>query len=432
MPNYFVPYTSLEANDKQYPESIQPPHIEFIIGAGEDKDFARLLAARALVERLHQLKKEKQIKKWDDVALLFRASTGFPFYEEALEDAGIPFVTVAGRGFYERPEIRDLVNILRALSDPLDDLSFAGLLRSPAFGMSDSSLFQLRQTALPYWEAIRGDLSSLSEEDQVSAIGTVNIVSTLLPLVDRIPVAELIKQVVDAIDYRAILATADINSGEKEASNPGGRLWRNLDKLLDDAHVSQQVNVRDFLDMLTSLNDAGAREGEAPAETQGSVRLMTIHKSKGLEYPVVVLADLSRQMKGNSELVYFSNDLGVSFKLEPSPMLYNLAKYVDIDQEKCEAFRTLYVALTRAKEKLIISGHAKYNEKGEPKLAGWAAELDKAVDKPSMEFLAQNGEPFEVKTSSNNSIRAWCLLEDLPSSITIDKEIKEDGLVKEQ
>ena len=83
-----------------------------------------------------------------------------PAYEEALEEAGIPFVTVAGRGFYDRPEIRDLVNILRTLADPLDDLAFAGLLRSPAFGLSDAALYLLRRDGQPFHEALQGDLST--------------------------------------------------------------------------------------------------------------------------------------------------------------------------------------------------------------------------------------------------------------------------------
>ena len=76
---------------------------------------ARPVAARALAQRLHELHRAGQIQSWDDVTLLFRASTGFPAYEDAFEDAGIPFVTVAGQGFYNRPEIRDVLNLLRAV-----------------------------------------------------------------------------------------------------------------------------------------------------------------------------------------------------------------------------------------------------------------------------------------------------------------------------
>ena len=427
---YYVPYTALVADKKELPEGIQSPHVEFVLGAAEEAETARSLAARALIERLLQFKKEKQIQKWDEVALLFRASTGFPFYEEALEEAEIPFVTVAGRGFYDRPEIRDLVNILRVLADPMDDLAFAGLLRSPAFGLSDASLFQLRQTELPYWLALQGDLSILREEDQVSAKRTLNILNSLIPLVDRISVAELLKEVVDAVDYRAILAAADIKTEEKQASNAGGRLWRNLDKLLEDAQVSQFVTVRDFLNMLTTLNDAGAREGEAPAEAEGAVRLMTIHKSKGLEYPVVVLADSGRQPRAHSELVYFSNDFGVTFKLEPAPMLYNLTKVVDKDQGDCETLRLLYVALTRAKSKLLISAHATFNEEGKIKMAAWAKDLDAVANLPSLEYLDRKGEPFEEKTSSDYPLRVWCLLDALPAPTILGSTIPQEGPVK--
>jgi ATP-dependent helicase/nuclease subunit A len=427
---YYVPYTPMVAHEKGLPVGIQPPHVELVFAVGEDTESARPLAARALVERLHQLKNEQQIKKWDEVALLFRASTGFPFYEEALEEAGIPFVTVAGRGFYDRPEIRDLVNILRTLADPMDDLSFAGLLRSPAFGLSDASLYLLRQTELPYWEALQGDLSMLGEEDQLSAKRTLSMLNSLLPLVDRIPVPELLKKVVDVTDYRAILASADIKTEQKEASNAGGRLWRNLDKLLEDAQVSQYVTVRDFLDMLTTLNDAGAREGEASAEAEGSVRLMTIHKAKGLEYPLIVLADAGRRVRSPSELVYFSNDLGVSFKLEPAPMLYNLARVVNKDQDDCEALRLLYVALTRAKAKLLISGHATFNANGDITLSSWAKELDGHANMPSLEFSDRKGEPFEGKTRSNYPLRVWCLLDALPAPTSLPPTLAQQGALR--
>ena len=78
------------------------------------------------------------------MALLFRSSTAFAVYENAFEQAGIPFVTVAGRGFYDRPEIRDLLNILAAVADPADDLALVGLLRSPAFALTDAEIYQLK------------------------------------------------------------------------------------------------------------------------------------------------------------------------------------------------------------------------------------------------------------------------------------------------
>lgn len=409
-PNYYIPYTPMVADRTRPDESYQPPHVEFILGAGEDTESARTLMARALAARLLKLKAENQLKKWDEVALLFRAATGFPFYEEAFEEAGIPFVTVAGRGFYDRPEIRDLMNILRALADPMDDLAFAGLLRSPAFGLTDASLYLLRQSGEPFWKALQGDLSALSDADQKSANRARDICNDLMRMVDRIPVAELLKAVMDALDYRALLATADSKGNDVEAKASGGRLWRNVDKLLNDARKTGQVSVRSFLETLETMNDAGAREGEAPADADGNVVLMTIHKSKGLEYPVVVLADAGRRRRGSSENVYLFNEVGVSFKLKPSPMLYKMAKELDRDQESCEDLRVLYVALTRAKSKLLISAHCGITEKGEVKLDQWAKEILQTSGVQPAELIEKAGEPFNVQMTIEHQLKVWCAL----------------------
>lgn len=86
-------------------------------------------------------------------------------YEEAFEAAGVPYVTVAGAGFYGRPEVRDLLNALNAVANPNDDLALAGLLRSPAIGLADASLYHLRwgdgDRPRPLWAALQGDLGAL-------------------------------------------------------------------------------------------------------------------------------------------------------------------------------------------------------------------------------------------------------------------------------
>ncbi|MCJ7567831.1 MAG: UvrD-helicase domain-containing protein, partial [Anaerolineales bacterium] len=265
---YRVPYAALNAARDKPDPAVTPPFTELIIGTGEGAGAARPQAARALARRLIELKELGEISAYDDVALLFRASTGFGEYEEALEDAGIPFVTVAGSGFYNRPEIRDVLNIMRALNEPSNDAALAGLLRSPAFGISDPGIYQLRLHSgepQPLLVALEGNLDYLGEADQKAAVRVRNFLAVFRPLVDRIPVAELLKKIVDATDYRSILASSHV------------RLWRNLDKLLQDARTSGLVRVRGFFEYLRTLREVGAREGEAPAEALGAVRLMTIH-----------------------------------------------------------------------------------------------------------------------------------------------------------
>ena len=399
---YYVPFSPLHAVRKTEPEYISHPHIEFVLGAGEDTAAARPLASRALAARLLELKEQKQIRTWDDVTLLLRASTGFAAYENAFEDAGIPFVTVAGRGFYDRPEIRDVLNILRALADPADDLAMAGLLRSPAFGLTDAALYQLRwqeDAPIPYWTALQGDLEMLEDADRTRAARVRDILNQLLPQVDRITVADLLKKLVDITDYRSILAVEDGNG-------TGGRLWRNLDKLFTDAQSSGQINVRDFLEYLATINDAGAREGEAPAEAQGSVRLMTIHKSKGLEFPVVVLADASREPRGGSEAIYLSPQIGLSFKLDPPPMIYRLAKWENQKQDEAESLRLLYVALTRAKDKLIINGHSTPTSKGEWQAKAWLGDLCTAAQVDTDTLVQQSGTAMLLPLNSGQKVRA--------------------------
>ncbi len=366
---FLIPYAPLRSERSEAREKIQAPFIECILGAGEDAVSARPAAAQALARRLSELFSTGEIRSWDEVALLFRASTPFSIYEQALEEAGIPFVTVAGSGFYNRPEVRDVLNLLRALADPWDDQALAGLLRSPAFGVSDVGIYQLRcplGKLRPIQEALHSDLSILSTMDQEHVRRAQTLLDELVPLVDHLPVSELLKRLLDRCDYRATLATI-ANAGDSS------RLWRNVDKLIGDAQESGLVGVREFLEYIATMRDVGAREGEAASEAEGSVRLMTIHKAKGLEFPIVVLADAARRPNPGREVAF---RLGEAWtvspdKLEGTSLAFRLARAQDALQNEAEDKRLLYVCLSRAQEKLIINGHIRL-KRGRPiRMAGW-------------------------------------------------------------
>jgi ATP-dependent helicase/nuclease subunit A len=376
---FHVPYSSMRSARKSTREGIAAPYVEILCGVGPSAEEARPVAAQVLAQRLIELYAEGQIHRWDDVALLFRASTGFQSYEDAFESAGIPFVTVAGRGFYDRPEIRDLLNMLRALADPEDDLAMAGCLRSPAFALSDVALYRLRWSGLErrsIWGALGGELDGLSDRDRESARRAHQVLAALIPLVDRLSVAELIKSLMDATDYRAVMA-----AGHR-------RLWRNVDKLLQDAHISRIHRVRAFLDYIQTLRDVGVREGEAPAEAEGALQLMTIHRAKGLQFEIVVLADASRISSGRAQVAYLSPEIGLAVKpdgMETSSLLTNLAQWIDKQESAAEENRLLYVALTRAREKVLISGHLSETQSG-VSAGGWLKVLFETLgmDLPSI------------------------------------------------
>jgi ATP-dependent helicase/nuclease subunit A len=397
---FHVPYSSMRSERKSAREGIAAPYVEILCGVGPSAEEARPVAAQVLAQRLIELYAERQIRRWDDVALLFRASTGFQPYEDALESAGIPFVTVAGRGFYDRPEIRDLLNMLRALADPEDDLAMAGCLRSPAFAISDEALYRLRWKGIErrsVWGALGGDLDELSDYDRESAEHAYQVFDSLIPFVDRLSVAELIKKLLDLTDYRAIMA-----AGHR-------RLWRNVDKLLQDARTSRIHRVRAFLDYIQTLRDVGVREGEAPAEAEGALQLMTIHRAKGLQFEIVVLADASRNLSGRAQVAYLSPEIGLAVKpdgMETPSLLMNLAQWIDKQESAAEENRLLYVALTRAREKVLISGHISERQSG-VSAGGWLKVLFESLEMDLPSVVSQQERWIQHRLHSGDLVAIW-------------------------
>ncbi len=388
---YQVPFAPLQA-DRQTPKIAQPPFVECHIGIGEDADEGRASAASALAGRLYELRNEGF--GWGDMALLFRASTGFAAYEDALERAGIPFVTIAGRGFYNRPEIRDLLNALAAIADPTDDLALAGLLRSPALALPDDDLYHLRFPS-PLGGRAGGDGLWLALQTSPSPFHrrAAAIITELHALSGRAPAAEALKRFLDLTGYRAILSAA-----------PGGsRMTRNVDKLLADAHRSQLVGLGEFLEYVQTLRDVGLREGEAPVDPSagpgsGAVQLMTVHKSKGLEFPLVVIADAAYEPRPPAAGALLDSELGLLPGLKDDddnrPAAWRLAYLREAAKDDAEDRRLLYVAATRAREKLLVSGYGKLLRSGKLGLRGWLADFGKVL---GMDEVAVEGDLMGVR-----------------------------------
>ncbi len=401
---YAVAFAPLKAQRKAPREGIRPPFVEFCLGLGEHADAGRSIATSALAARLIQLRDEEHVE-WGDVALLFRASTAFGVYEDALERAGIPFVTVAGRGFYDRPEIRDLLNALVAISDPSDDLAMVGLLRSPAIGLSDASVYLLRRDddcLRSLWQAVthlqspRG-ASHLPEDEAARIARAQEIIEDLHRWAGRATVAEVLKRFLDASGYLAMLRQVE----------GGARLQRNIEKLLADAHKSQLVSVSDFLEYVQALRDVGARESEAPVEAGGAVQLMTVHKAKGLEFPVVVLADAAHERRGSASPVLLDSDLGILLAVRhqdgAQPVMRRLAALREQDREDAEDRRLLYVAATRAKEKLVVSGHTSLKRDGRLSLRGWLGRLGEVAGLAEMTFNSELTAPQTLELQCDAS-----------------------------
>jgi ATP-dependent helicase/nuclease subunit A len=424
---FAVPFSPLQAYQSAPRDGVAEPFLEFCLGVGESSRDGRLAAAQSLAIRLWQIHEEEAIG-WGEIGLLCRASTSFPYYEDALETAGIPFVTVAGRGFYDRPEVRDLLNALRAIVNPRDDRALAGLLRSPAFALTDGAIYQLRrgneERQHSLWAALNSDLTFLDVDNAGRAQRAADIVRQLNQLAGRISVARLLKQFLDLTYYGAILRQS-LPDGSGRQGNERAR--GNVDKLLADAHASGLVSVGEFLEYVQTLRDVAAREGEAPVEMGEAVQLMTVHKAKGLEFPLVIIADAGRRGGGRLGLLLLDEQLGPVLQQKSDEdgrsLIYRLAAQRDQEQNEAEARRLLYVAATRAKQKLLVSGHVKLStaKKTPGKLLpdGWLKQLGDVVGLGHQYIASPLLEPDELTLMDLDGRAVGCTISPLSPEQTV-------------
>ena len=380
------PFAPIEPHREDPGPGIEAPYVELHLTVGS-KDGALDKAARAAVARLAEMVEggaqvmdggTPRPLDYGDVAILCRASSAFGYYEDALDEARLPYLTVAGRGFYDRPEIRDLLNALRALADPTDDLALVGLLRSPALALSDAAIYRLvrarDEESMPLWDVLRQGKAELGAVANGRAARAASLIGELHTMAGRAGVGDLLKAFLDETNYRAAL----LKAGQQRAV-------RNVDKLLGDAHASGLVGVSGFLEYVGGLRDSGAREGEARAVAGGAVQIMSVHQAKGLEFPVVVIGHATWGGGGGGRGVLADPTLGVLLPLQNEedelPAAYRLAEAREADQAAAESDRLLYVAATRAREKLLISGYLGGIKKdGSPyKLGGWLGQLGRPL-----------------------------------------------------
>lgn len=286
-----------------------------------------------------------------DIAILFRALSNVQLYEEALRRYGIPYYLVGGHAFYAQQEIFDLLNLLRSLANRCDEVSLAGVLRSPMFGLTDETLYWLARRP----EGLSAGLfahripENLDSDQRARAEFARKTLAQLAALKDRLPVAELIQEAVARTGYDAVLLGEFL----------GERKLANLHKLVEQARsfdASGMFGLSDFIAQLSEFVADQPREPLAATypESADVVRLMTIHQAKGLEFPVVIVADMARESPYRSESAVFHPELGPAVKTEEC-FGYALFRHLDQAEDRAEATRLLYVATTRAADQLILS-----------------------------------------------------------------------------
>jgi ATP-dependent exoDNAse (exonuclease V) beta subunit len=346
---------------------LEPP-----LDAGTPAD--RLAEARALALRLRQLV-DGGVPRGEIVVLL-RAFSHLDAYEDALSRAGLRPYVVGGRGYWSQQQVSDVCALLAVLANPLDDQALLGALASPACGVSPDTLWLLRAASgrgRHLWPALRmlGGLGEveLAEPDLLGEIEAgdgellgrfVAAVVELRSRATKLSLAELIDRAVTVTGYD--LAVLLKPAGEARFANV-----RKLMQLAADFEAREGRDLRGLLDFL-AFREAASDEAAAAtaAEDHDGVRIMSVHRAKGLEFGVVAVPHLDRNLLTGTwpPLLSFGRgeDHRVGLQLRrvgaPSLNLYDHEALREATQERDaeEALRLFHVAVTRARQRLILSG----------------------------------------------------------------------------
>jgi ATP-dependent helicase/nuclease subunit A len=336
----------------------------------------RRAEARVVAARIAELVRGEGVPA-SDIVVLLRAATDMAVFERAIEEQGLSTLAAGGRGYWGRQQVLDLCAYLGALANPRDELALLGLLASPLVGLSADGLAILARTARPgaRWDALAVAFPRPSGGEGDEERDADAPLRHLLPDAGRDALANfcpwfagereqaprrgldvLLERIVDRTGY-------DLHV----LGLPGGRRrWANvlkLQRLAAGFESRRGRDVRGLIDLATAELEAQARETDAPVELGDAtaIRLMTMHAAKGLEFPVVVIADLGRSGRNDTDDLLVREGRvglrlrtidGASAKTLDWEALREEQQTADLEEER----RILHVAMTRAEERLILSG----------------------------------------------------------------------------
>jgi ATP-dependent exoDNAse (exonuclease V) beta subunit len=362
-PEFGEPFAPLEAAGR-FPDPIFGPAVEVLV---TDKEAYRgsgvhwrRAEARHVARRVRELVDGGECAP-GEVVLLFAAGTNAELYEEALRAEGLPTYRATGRGYFGQQQVVDLLAYLRLLQNRYDDEALVTVLASPLVGVSNDALALLRRAARgPLFTGLeREPPPGLSVRDRRLVEAFRQRYERLCRLSTAVGLERLCERIVAEHDYDlAVLARWD-----------GRRRYANLRKLARLARSYEELRGPDLEGFIRFVRDqeaAGAREGEAVAEEEGAeaVRLLTIHAAKGLEFKAVVVCDAGRT-RGQTlpDEILCLPDGRFGFRVaDPvtgkrvGVLGYDAVRDVERAAEEAETQRLYYVAMTRAIDRLIVSG----------------------------------------------------------------------------
>lgn len=330
----------------------------------EEEDARRLEEGRAVALAILQARKELKSERWSDVMLLVKKRTHLRAYERALREAGIPFASDKRGGLLESLEVADLIALLNFLITPHDNLALAHVLKSPIMAAGDDELIALAERReKTWWLRLQAEVTELSSPALLRAAG---LLEKWLHLAPRLPVHDLLDR---------ILHEGDVVARYAQTASPlvRGQVLGNIEAFTELAlnlDAGRYPSLPKFIDALRRLQKSA--DSDAPDEADidaalDAVRILTIHGAKGLEAPIVVLLDANHSDGARDDVGVLcawpqDRDAPTHFSVFGRQAERGAARdalFAEEEQLKQqEDWNLLYVATTRAKNLLIVSGVA--------------------------------------------------------------------------
>jgi ATP-dependent helicase/nuclease subunit A len=321
-------------------------------------DDRRLWESRCIASFIQKLVGEGKWEVWDnddqslrpvmfkDIAILMRTYAPLSPLEEALRSHDVDYRVIGGKYFYTRQEVQQLLAVLQAIDNPNDKVSLVAALRSPFFGISDEELF--------LFHAAGGNFNYLQDAPGTVLEQSFCLLRELHGKRNQASVAALLKRLYEETSGLILFLLKP--QGEQRVAN--------LMKIGDVARALDErgmLSFRGFVHWLSERREEGAEEGEPPTLERGDnfVRLLTIHKAKGLEFPVVILADLAHKASGREDFIIDRGGERIAIKVGDKKSRFWTRNYEAMSEweEKrgeAEERRLLYVGMTRARDFLVL------------------------------------------------------------------------------
>lgn len=316
---------------------------------------------------------------YGDFCILLRTAKNVSsVYANALSERGIPVFSPETGGFFEAAEISFILSLLRVLDNPVQDIPLAAVMLSPLFGFSAGELADIRASAKERLEAgetepLYRSVAASADEGNEKAAAFLKKIESLRRLSLTLSAGELVRRVCEETGFDAIVGA--MPDGERRRLNVG-LLCDYAEKYEAAGNLGLSGFIR-FIDKVARTSGDLATAAR-PSENADIVRIMTVHQSKGLEFPICILADMQHAFneRDNTESVLISSSAGLGMKrrTEDGISVYDTAsrRAAVITSERMgrsEEMRVLYVALTRAKENLVMVTSVPNPEKGLAKVA---------------------------------------------------------------